>query len=167
MYKGTTKDCQSLPSVCPGCDIGCEINVLVKDNNLVRIEAPDLKSPRGALCRIGRFELISESRQRITSPMIRNANGKLVECSLDEALKTIAQKISELDNNISGLVSTRCPDETIKELQTVVTKADKKNIVDTLDGADCRLFLRPSSIDSTHMKTIPGYRPRYGRNFKI
>lgn len=159
MFKGTTKDCRSLPSVCPGCDIGCEINVLVKDNNLVRIEAPELKSPRGALCRIGRFELISESRRRITSPMIRNAAGKLVACSLDEALKTISQKISELDNNISGLVSARCPDETIKKLQTVLqkAKAGENNCVDTLDGADRRTIT--AAIDKFNTKKTPGIDP--------
>ena len=138
MFKGKTTECRSLSSVCPGCDIGCEINVLVKDNNLVRIEAPDMNAPRGSLCRIGRFELISESRQRITSPLKRSSEGKLVECSLDEALKIISQKVAALDNNISGLVSARSPNETIEKLQAFVTKAAENNFVDTLDGAGSR-----------------------------
>jgi len=44
------------------CDIGCEIKVLIKDENLVKIETTDRTSPRGALCKIGRFEQLSESR---------------------------------------------------------------------------------------------------------
>jgi len=35
----------------PGCDIGCEIKVMIKDENLVRIETTDRTSPRGALCK--------------------------------------------------------------------------------------------------------------------
>jgi predicted molibdopterin-dependent oxidoreductase YjgC len=47
--------------------------VSIKDENLVRIETPDKNSASGALCKIGRFEQINESRVRITSPMMRNA----------------------------------------------------------------------------------------------
>jgi formate dehydrogenase major subunit len=158
LYKGKTKDCQSLPSVCPGCDLGCEINVLVKDNNLVRIEAPDMKSPRGALCHIGRFELLSESRPRLTSPMLRNADGKLVECSLEEAISAIAQKFSALDNSISGLISARCPDETINGLHSLVSQANKKNIVDTLDGADYRM-ISSAIIEFNNAKQSPVIDP--------
>ncbi|MBN1367813.1 MAG: molybdopterin-dependent oxidoreductase [Dehalococcoidales bacterium] len=158
LYRGKTKDCRVLPSVCPGCDIGCDINVMVKDNNLVRIEAPDMTSPRGSLCRIGRFDLVSESRPRITSPMLRNAEGKLVECSLDEAITTISQNFAKLDNKYGGLISTRCTDESIKELCNVVTQVNKKNIVDTLDGADCRL-ISSAIIGYNNAKQFPVISP--------
>jgi len=72
IFRGKAVDCQTANAICQGCDIGCEIKVSIKDGNLVRIETPDRTGPRGALCRIGRFEQINESRVRIKYPMMRN-----------------------------------------------------------------------------------------------
>jgi predicted molibdopterin-dependent oxidoreductase YjgC len=139
LYKGRSAECTSANTVCQGCDIGCEIKVDIKDENLVRIEAADRSSPRGALCKIGRFEQISESRPRITSPMVRNANGELQKCSMDEALNAVAKKFAEL-NNCGGLMSSRIPNETITQFQKLMTGALKCKTVDTLDGKEYRLI---------------------------
>ena len=138
LYRGKTADCRSAAAICPGCDIGCELKVLLKDNNLVKIEAPDLTAPRGALCRIGRFRLLNDSRSRITSPMVRNAAGKLVNCSLDEAMDAAAGKLTELNHSCGGLISTKLPNETIIDFQKLVADSMKSKIIDTLDGKDYR-----------------------------
>jgi len=80
LYKGRSVECTSADTICQGCDIGCEIKVLIKDENLVKIETTDRTSARGALCNIGRFEQLSESRTRITSPMVEmpRVNWKIV-----------------------------------------------------------------------------------------
>ena len=140
LYKGRSTECTSANTICQGCDIGCEIKVEIKDENLVRIETPDKTSPRGALCRIGRFEQLAESRARITSPMIRNATGKLENCSIDEALTAVAKKFTELGNNCGGLISSRMPNETVTQFQKLITGTQKSKIVDTLDGKEYRLI---------------------------
>ena len=60
---------------------------------------------------------LTESRTRITSPMVRNAQGKLENCSLDEALTAAAKKLAELGSNCGGLMSPRMPNETIAQFQ--------------------------------------------------
>ena len=140
LYKGRTKECTTADTICQGCDIGCEIKVEIKDENLVRIETPNRKSPRGALCKIGRFEQLSDSRHRITSPMVRNAKGELVSCSMDEALTAVARKFSELGSNCGGLISSRIPNETITRFQKLITGTQKSKIIDTLDGKEYRLI---------------------------
>jgi formate dehydrogenase major subunit len=140
LYKGRSAECTSADTICQGCDIGCEIKVLIKDENLVRIETADRTSPRGALCKIGRFEQLSESRTRITSPMVRNAQGKLENCSLDEALTAAAKKLAELGSNCGGLMSSRIPNETIAQFQNLISGTQKSKIIDTLDGKEYRLI---------------------------
>jgi formate dehydrogenase major subunit len=140
LYKGRSAECTSADTICQGCDIGCEIKVMIKDENLVRIETTDRTSPRGALCKIGRFEQLSESRTRITSPMIRNAQGKLENCSLDEAMTAAAKKFAELGSNCGGLMSPRIPNETIAQFQNLISGTQKSKIIDTLDGKEYRLI---------------------------
>jgi formate dehydrogenase major subunit len=140
LYKGRTKECTTADTICQGCDIGCEIKVEIKDENLVRIETPNRTSPRGTHCKIGRFEQLSESRPRITSPMVRNAKGELVSCSMDEALTAVARKFTELGSNCGGLTSSRIPNETIIQFQKLITGTQKSKIIDTLDGKEYRLI---------------------------
>ena len=140
VYKGKTSECTSSATICQSCDIGCEVNVLTKDDNLVRIETPDRTAPRGPLCRIGRFENISEKRSRIVSPMVRNKKGELKTCSIDEALSAVAAKFAELGNSCGGLTSTRVPNEAIIQFQKLFTDTLKSKIIDTFDGKDARLI---------------------------
>jgi formate dehydrogenase major subunit len=140
LYKGRSAECTTANTICQGCDIGCDIKVEIKDENLVRIETPDKTSPRGALCRIGRFEQLNESRARITSPMVRNAKGVLENCSMDAALAAAAKKFAELGSSCGGLISSRIPTETITQFQKLITGTQKSKIVDTLDGKEYRLI---------------------------
>jgi formate dehydrogenase major subunit len=140
VYKGKTSECKSSATICQSCDIGCEVNVLTKDDNLVRIETPDRTALRGPLCRIGRFENISEKRSRILSPMVRNKKGELKTCSIDEALAAVATKFAEVGNSCGGLTSTRVPNEAIIQFQKLFTDTLKSKIIDTFDGKDARLI---------------------------
>ena len=140
IFRGKSVDCKTANTICQGCDIGCEIKVSIKDGNLVRIETPDRTGPRGALCRIGRFEQINESRVRVTSPMMRNAKGELVNCTLDEALAAAAKKFAELGNSCGGLTTTRVPNETIEMFRKLICGTQKSKAIDTLDGKEYRLI---------------------------
>jgi NADH dehydrogenase/NADH:ubiquinone oxidoreductase subunit G len=140
VYKGKVAECKSTDTLCQGCDIGCEIRVMTKDENLVRIETPDRKTPRGPLCKIGRFEQLTESRARINSPLMRNAKGELKTCTMDEALNAVAKKFAELGNGCGALTSTRLPSETINTLQKLVKDTLKSKMIDTIDGKDYRLI---------------------------
>ncbi len=66
LYKTKMKECQQVKTTCPICGVGCELTVLVKDNNIVTIEAPQLTGMKGPLCRMGRFGLLADGHKRIT-----------------------------------------------------------------------------------------------------
>jgi formate dehydrogenase major subunit len=141
LYKGREDECERIQTVCPSCGVGCKIDVLVKDNNLVKIEAPDLTGdPRGALCRLGRFGLLQATLPRVTSPLIRDSEGELKECSLDEAIAVIVRRLDETAGEVAGMVATRLPNETLSLFKKFMGDVVGSDALDTLDGETYRLI---------------------------
>ncbi|MBN1863069.1 MAG: molybdopterin-dependent oxidoreductase [Dehalococcoidales bacterium] len=134
LYKGKREDCQEINTVCPLCGVGCELNVLVRDNNLVKIEAPVLNGARSALCRMGRFGLLEPTPPRISSPLIRGSHGELEECSLAEAAAAAAKIVTRSKGGLAGLISSRIPEETLFLFHRFMTEAVGSESLDTLDG---------------------------------
>ena len=62
-------------SVCPYCGVGCQLDLHVKDNSLVRVTSPwiEEKTPNGgSTCVKGRFGYdFGQHRDRLTAPLIR------------------------------------------------------------------------------------------------
>jgi formate dehydrogenase major subunit len=62
-------------SVCPYCGVGCQIDLHVSDNKIVRVTSPDieLNTPnQGSTCVKGRFGYdFPQHRDRLTKPLIR------------------------------------------------------------------------------------------------
>jgi len=134
LYKGRPDECQQINTVCPDCGVGCELNVLVKDNNLVRIEAPTLSGSKGALCRMGRFGLLEPTPSRITSPLVRNKQGELEECTLDKAVQVMAKRLAKARDGFAGMISTRLPSETLSLFNRFISEVVGSDLIDTLDG---------------------------------
>jgi len=132
-YRGTRDTCIEIETTCPGCSVGCELNVLVKDNNISHIESPDLTgSINGSLCRIGRFELLKTRPNRITAPLVRDGHGELKESTWEKALSAIAGKIS--GKKTAGIVSSRLPVETLAVFKNFIKNAAGGGATDTTDG---------------------------------
>lgn len=140
LYRDKTGECQKIATVCPGCGVGCPISVLVKDNNLVRIEAPDPTVPKGPLCHVGRFELLRETRPRITKPLVRGRQGELEECPLEKALDVVAHGLNEVGSSLAGLTTTRLPNETLALFQKFINEVAGSSLIDSLDGEAYRII---------------------------
>jgi formate dehydrogenase major subunit len=74
-YKGKPQECQKIRSVCPICGVGCEIEALVKDDRLVRIDSPDITGKRGILCHKGRFAPLCNTNERVRAALVINGRG--------------------------------------------------------------------------------------------
>jgi formate dehydrogenase major subunit len=140
LFKTKMKECQQVKTICPICGVGCELTVLVKDNNIVMIEAPQPTGEKGPLCRMGRFELLADGHKRIASPMIRDKEGKLKECTLDEALEAASSRMKKLGKNFTGVVSSRLPSETLSVFCQFMKQAVGSNRIDTMGGEACRVI---------------------------
>jgi formate dehydrogenase major subunit len=116
-YHGRITDAKHIKSVCVGCSVGCGIEMIIRDNQLISIRG-DWNAPinNGILCELGRFKPMIERRERILTPMVRK-NGHLEITSWEEAFTTISNKIKSItkenEASIAALVSTRLSIEAI------------------------------------------------------
>jgi len=132
-YQGKETEVESTKTTCMGCSIGCGIDVLTRDNRLVRIEGNwDDEVSNGLLCDVGRFHPMVEDRERILTPLIKK-DGKLKAATFDEALETAGELITSNQGNFSGVVSTRLSMETLAKFKTVCQAFDAKAVLTTED----------------------------------
>lgn len=120
-YRGKVVQVDHHKTICVGCSLGCGIDVLTRDNNLVRIEG-DWEAPvnHGVLCKVGRFDPMGNHDNRVSTPMVRK-NGSLKAATWDEAIDTITGHLKPLIgrkiDGIAALVSTRLPAESLSMFQ--------------------------------------------------
>lgn len=95
-------------STCPYCGVGCQVDLLIKDDHIFRVEAPFEAAPNfGRLCAKGRFGMDFVSHPaRLTRPLIRTNIGEkprkpagmegFREATWDEALDLAADKLAQI-----------------------------------------------------------------------
>jgi formate dehydrogenase major subunit len=116
-YLGREADAERIRSTCVGCSVGCAVELVVRDNHLLRVEG-DWNGPvnAGILCQVGRFESLKDARQRIITPLLRK-NGTLKAATWEEALNYLSHKLQPLagknGDGVAALASTRLPNETL------------------------------------------------------
>jgi len=145
-YYGHEKQLTCTESTCVGCSVGCGINVFTSDNRLVRIEG-NWEAPvnGGMLCKIGRYDPVSEKRQRIRTPLVRK-NGKLEPAAWDEALGVVTQSIKplvgkkanvgaspRLARGVAAIVSTRLPAESLALFKQLFADQIQSDMVTSLE----------------------------------
>jgi formate dehydrogenase major subunit len=146
-YKGRPEECQKVSSVCPVCGVGCQIEALIKDDRLVRIDSPDLTDKRGILCHKGRFVPLYRKHERINTALVKNGRGKLESRPLSEAIDIAAKKLAELkarygDNSIAGIASSQASNESLKAFKEFITVTIGSELIDTLDGDIYRAIIQ-------------------------
>ncbi len=122
-------------TTCPYCGVGCEMELLVKDNRVVGVEPSNGPANSGLLCVKGRFSYNFISHpDRLKTPLIRK-NGLLVEASWDEAYELIADRFREIQTAsgpqaCAGLASARVTNEENYLFQKLVRTVFGTNNVD-------------------------------------
>ena len=93
-------------STCPYCGVGCQVELQIKENHIIRVDAPfDVAPNYGRLCAKGRFGMdYVHHPSRLTYPMVRKDLGKLPRvpvglngfrrASWDEALDLATEKLT-------------------------------------------------------------------------
>ncbi len=92
------KDTHTVRTTCSFCGVGCQMDLFVQDNQIVKIDGADVDLPpnNGSLCVKGRFGFdFVNAKDRLTMPRIKK-DGKQVEASWDEALELVAQKFTAI-----------------------------------------------------------------------
>lgn len=131
-YRGKETEVEKTKTVCIGCSVGCGIEVLTRNNNLVRIEGDwDAEVNAGVLCEIGRFQPMDDQRERVVTPLVRK-NGSLKAATWEETLDIVQSKFANHSgkaSDIAAIASTRLPAESLYAFKQIFSEKLGSNIV--------------------------------------
>jgi formate dehydrogenase alpha subunit len=121
---------QHVTTTCGYCGVGCRLETHAADGRVVSISpAKDGPANKGHTCLKGRFaHQFSRNRERLTSPLIRDADGVLQRASWDEAIALIVAELTRIRDAhgadaIAGLASSRATNEDCYVMQRLMRAA--------------------------------------------
>ena len=112
--RGVGRPDRVIPTICPYCGVGCQLNIEVKDDRIIASPPdPQGAANKGQACVKGKYGIAEfvHHPDRLTTPMIRK-NGQLVQASWDEALDLVASKLKSYKPGEVGVIaSAKCTNE--------------------------------------------------------
>jgi formate dehydrogenase major subunit len=133
---GRSWELTKVRTTCPYCGVGCQLDLHMKDEQIVRVTGVEDAEPnKGRLCIKGRFGYdFIYSQDRLTTPLIKE-NGEFREASWDEAIDLVADRfkqiIAESGPDALGAVScARSINEDSYQMQKLFRAVFKTNNID-------------------------------------
>ncbi|EOI02680.1 formate dehydrogenase, alpha subunit [Enterococcus moraviensis ATCC BAA-383] len=127
---------KKIPTTCPHCGTGCQMNLVIKGNKLVGVEPINGAANKNLLCVKGKFASYKfvGSGDRLTEPLIKR-NGVFEPATWDEALTLVADKFSQLKtdhgpDSLAGFSCSRSINEDNYVFQKMMRAAFGTNNVD-------------------------------------
>jgi len=133
--KYRTWDVSYTRTTCSYCGVGCQMDLIVKDNKVVGVRPTYGPSNKGLLCVKGKFGYnFINHPDRLKTPLIKK-DGEFVEATWDEALDLIVNKINKVKKEsgadaIAGFSSARVTNEENYVFQKFIRAAVGTNNVD-------------------------------------
>jgi formate dehydrogenase (NADP+) alpha subunit len=132
--KGRPWQVEKTRAVCPYCSVGCNINLQVKDNEVIAA-TPVMGNEvnRGHLCYKGKFGWdYLKSGDRLTTPLVKS-NGVFVEVSWEEALGLIVDETGDILSRygadaLMGLCSPKVSNEEAYLFQKLIRSLGSNNV---------------------------------------
>jgi predicted molibdopterin-dependent oxidoreductase YjgC len=116
-YRVRQWETEKVRTTCSYCGVGCQLNLHVKDNRVVKVSGVEGVAPNyGSLCVKGRFGYdFVNSPERLKTPLIKE-NGQFREASWDEALDLVAARLGKIKtdhgpDSLGVLTSARVTNE--------------------------------------------------------
>ncbi len=96
-FQGRPWEVEKVQTTCPYCGVGCQMNLHIKDNKVIKITGTEDVAPNfGSLCVKGRFGYDFINRpERLSAPLIKEG-GSLRNASWDEALSLVAKRLGDI-----------------------------------------------------------------------
>ncbi|MFC1978384.1 molybdopterin-dependent oxidoreductase [Chloroflexota bacterium] len=147
LYHGAARNV--IQTICPLCGCGCDINLEVKDNQIVRVVPGKSGANQGALCIKGTCcGDIVHSADRLTSPLTKGDDG-FEQTSWDNAISKVADELKRIKEDcgpesLAVIGSSKCTNEENYLLQRFVRCVLGTNNVDSgarLHNAAVRIVL--------------------------
>jgi NADH-quinone oxidoreductase subunit G len=152
-YKTRPWEMNHVSTVCTHCADGCKVTLGVRQVNegseIVRADNRDKSGINGDfLCAKGRFGFdFVDSSERLTKPLVRNAEGKLEPATWEQALRLAAARLTEVRNSKSGAAigvvgSNQTTNEENYLLQKFARTVLQTNNIDHEHSTDYAAFAR-------------------------
>lgn len=123
-------------TVCTYCGVGCNLEVSVKNGEILSIQAPwDAEVNKGHTCLKGRYAFSFYNHpERLKYPMIKR-NGEFERVTWDEVYDYIAEKLTDIrakhgPDAIAGISSSRCTNEENYLMQKFIRAVVGTNNID-------------------------------------
>lgn len=127
---------KKIRTICTYCGVGCNLEVAVDDDKIVRISAPyEAETNQGHTCVKGRYAFqFYNHPDRLSHPMIRK-NGELVASTWEEAYAYIIENLGTIKSRfgpdaIAGISSARCTNEENYLMQKMMRAVIGTNNID-------------------------------------
>ncbi|HDL84843.1 MAG TPA: 2Fe-2S iron-sulfur cluster binding domain-containing protein, partial [Candidatus Acetothermia bacterium] len=107
---------KKIQTTCSYCGVGCQIEMWVKDNEVVKVRGAEVIPNYGSTCIKGRFgHTYLTKDDRLTTPLVRK-NGTLEPATWDEAMAVIKERLLKIKDGhgpdtLAGLASAKCTNE--------------------------------------------------------
>ena len=135
--KARAWETHTVQTTCPYCGVGCQQELHMNGDQIVRITGAEHGKPnQGHLCVKGRFGYdFIYSNERLTTPLIREADGKFREAGWDEALDLVAAKFTQIikesgPDAVAGVSCARSINEDSYNMQKLFRAVFKTNNID-------------------------------------
>lgn len=127
---------KKVQTTCPHCGTGCQMNLIVKGNQLVGVEPANGPANKNLLCVKGKFASYKfvGANDRLTDPLIKR-NGIFEPATWEEALTLVADKFNQLKadyggDSLAGFSCSRSINEDNYVFQKMIRAAFGTNNVD-------------------------------------
>jgi predicted molibdopterin-dependent oxidoreductase YjgC len=108
-----------VPTTCPYCGVGCQLNLHLRDDLIFRVSGRfDNKVNRGNLCVKGRFGYdFMYAQDRLRQPLMRNSRTHTLDpAAWDAAMDEVASRLAGIrqqygPESIAFLTSAKCTNE--------------------------------------------------------
>ncbi len=137
-YMGRDAQVDRVGTSCTFCAVGCGQEMVTRSGHLLRVEGAWDSSNQGVLCAMGRFEPFEDTRERVTTPMIRE-NAALRPASWDETFDYLALRSREFGaSNIEAWTTGKVLGETMDEFVNLFRRkiGAKVGILESLPAAN-------------------------------
>ncbi|HUS17181.1 MAG TPA: molybdopterin-dependent oxidoreductase, partial [Chloroflexia bacterium] len=120
-------------TTCQSCSVGCTMHVGVHNNLLAEVRSQDSVGINdGIICVKGRYgQDVVNDKTRLTTPLIRQADGTFQTATWQEALDLVATRLQEHAGQLGALAGSKLTNEELYLMQKIVRAGLGSNNIDS------------------------------------
>jgi len=171
-FRARVWDMSHTASICTGCSRGCNMEIWVRDNEIMRlVPRENMDVNKYWMCDHGRldtFKYINDESLRVNSPMMRaegvtSENDGLSACDWDDASTRVISEIKNYKPDeiafIASPFSTLEDNFVLKRFAEEVTGSKNIAYIPKIDGKDDELLLRADKTPNAAGLKLLGIKP--------